>query len=120
MLLNGCEMSTTLPRSLPLYFCVYCSRSVSIRRTLVADVKGARIGSPLTAPLVFDDQASGHAANSEYRGCVSSTENLSSDQLRPNGPHFSRWPFSSPYSCSRLSAQSAASLNSVEPRGRGP
>src|SRR5882762_1298912 len=64
MLFNVSETSTTLPRTLPLYFSMYFARSASPFLILVDEGMGANTGSPFTGPFVLADQASGHAASS--------------------------------------------------------
>ena len=59
-------------------------------------MKGAYTTSPVTGPLVDAVHASGTAVMFEYRGAIISTEYSLSDQLRPNGPHFSGRTFSTP------------------------
>ena len=65
MFCSGSEISTTLPRSLPLYFLMYWSRSSAALAGVCDEARGANTGSPDTGPLVEADHASGAAASSE-------------------------------------------------------
>src|SRR5690349_18038575 len=111
---RGSEISTILPRSLPLYCSAYCLMWAAVRGMLRRMSSspclntGANHKSAVTLPLVGPHQALGAPCSGAYTGLTRFIEKRDSAQPRPKVPHFSRCALAAPHDLSVFTAHSDA------------